>query len=159
MFGHDAHDRARNVVHDHEPADGVRIAVKVLLPDAVRQHDDVIRARPILARREPTPWRRRDAHDLEEVRRDPRSAHADGGLAWLGRAKDSVGESPRRNTIEGTRVRLVEHDAGVRLIHRRGTGVADGVREAHEAVRFREGQRLEQDAVHKAEHGRRRANA
>ena len=36
---------------------------------------------------------------------------------------------------------------------------ADGMREPHEAVGFREGQRLEQDAVHEAEHGRRRADA
>ena len=159
VLWHDAHDRARNVVHDHLSADGVRVAVKVLLPDAVRQHDDSIRARPVLARRERSPERRADAHDVEEVRRDPRSARADGGLAWLGSAKDSVVEAPRRHTIEGARVALVEHDAGVRLVHRRGAGVADGMPEAHEAVRFREGQRLEQDAVHEAEHGRRRADA
>ena len=38
-------------------------------------------------------------------------------------------------------------------------GIADGMRQPHEAVRLRERQRLEQDAVHEAEHGRRRADA
>ena len=159
VLRHDAHDRARDVVHDHLPADSVRVAVKLLLPDAVRQHDDSIRARSVLARRERSPERRADAHDVEEVRRDPRAAHADGVLARLGSAEDAVVESPRGDTVERARVALVEHDAGVRLVHRRGAAVADGMREAHEAVRFREGQRLEQDAVHEAEHGRRRADA
>jgi hypothetical protein len=88
-----------------------------------------------------------------------RAPHADSGLVSHGSAEDSVIESPRGHTLECAHVALVEHDAGVRLIHRRRARIADGMREAQEAVRFRERQWLEQNAVHEAEDGRRRADA
>ncbi len=156
---HDPDDRARDVVHHDLPAEGTGVAAEALLPDAVRHHDDPLGAGPVLARGEPPAERRANAQDVEEVRRDARAADANGGLARLRGAEVAVVEPPRGDAFEGARPVLVEQDHGVGLVHPLAPGVAHRMRQPREAVRFRVGERLEQDAVHQAEHGRRGADA
>lgn len=88
-----------------------------------------------------------------------RSTDSNGRLVYLRGAEVAIVEAPGGDTVERQRLALVEQDGGVGLVHRRAPRVANGMRQPHQAVRFRVRQRREQDTVHQAEHGRRRADA
>ena len=157
---HDADDFPHVAVDTDAPPHDVGFASEPALPEGVAQDYDGIRSRIVVVGNQRAPDERRRPQQAEQIGRDKSGAGPLGFSLTVRECHASTG-------IRGDRLHRL---GGVLVIHifRRSQAelgkVETALRQepsphAHEAIRVRVGQRIQQHAVHDAEDGRVRADA
>ncbi len=147
-FRQDADNLARLPIGHDASANDLRIAAEPALPVAITKHHDLGTAARVVFLREPAAENRLDAQHRQQPKggRDPIDAFRVRELRHRGRPS-----GPNGDIGEGLRFLPVRNVVGDRRVEIFNVHARRGLPGSHQAVRLREGKRLQQHAVDHAE--------